>query len=121
MTGYSKRLAILAGVLAAMPALADGVIADAREVDALLRGKTLEGVYLRTASPYRLVFGKDGKLINQDGSEGRWWIDDQARYCREWTTGALQGNKACLGVARAPKGIAILHGDKVVAEGTLSE
>ena len=52
MTGYSKRLAILAGVLAATPALADGVIADAREVDALLRGKTLEGVYLRHSYLY---------------------------------------------------------------------
>lgn len=115
------RILVVACTLGSGSAVADGVLTNPSEVDALLRGKTLEGVYLRTASAYRLVFGRDGKLVNQEGAEGRWWVDEKGQYCREWTSGALQGNKACLGIGRSGDAIAVYHGDRKVAEGKLVE
>ncbi|MEO5336505.1 MAG: hypothetical protein H7841_06390 [Magnetospirillum sp. WYHS-4] len=118
-----KAWMMAAVLVAALPAAAQEVPQALREktkVEGLLKGRTLEGTYLRTGSPYRLVFGADGGLVNQEGAQGRWWVDDQGQYCREWTSGALQGNRACLGVAQAVDGgIAFLHEGRKVAEGRL--
>lgn len=95
------------------------VMKDKAAVEKLLTGSTLNGVYLRTGGEYRLEFRADGKLINQAGAEARWWISEQGEYCREWVTGPLTGNQACLEIARQGEMIEIYSQGKKVAEGTL--
>lgn len=92
---------------------------DKGAAEALLKGKTLKGVYLRTKSAYVLQFQADGSLVNQVGAKGRWWVNETGQYCREWTSGRLQGNKACMDLAETEAGVAIFHRGKKVAEGSL--
>ncbi len=92
---------------------------DQVEVQKLLNGKRLEGVYLRTQSPYSLDFHRDGRLINQRGAEGSWWVNEQGQYCREWKSGRLAGNKACLDLAPDGDKTAIYSKGKKVAVGSL--
>ena len=124
MTKARSLLLSLTGILfvttvAAQAADSPEYLRDKAQAESLLKGKTLKGVYLRTKSAYVLRFGADGALVNQAGAEGRWWVNDEAQYCREWTSGHLQGNKACMDLARTPGGIAIFHQGKKVAEGSL--
>lgn len=76
--------------------LAVDYLKDKAEVESLLSGKRLDGTYLRTQSAYSLAFYKDGRLKNQRGEVGRWWVNKKGQYCREWQTGRLQGHQACL-------------------------
>lgn len=109
------------GVLGlAHPALAGDYVDDKGAVESLLKGKTLKGVYLRTKSPYLLRFGTDGSLVNQVGAKGRWWGNNKGQYCREWKSGKLKGNKACMDMKATAEGVAIYHRGKKVAEGRLS-
>ena len=89
------------------------------ETQLLLNGTKLQGTYLRTQSPYFLEFRQDGTLINQRGAQGRWWVNEQGQYCRQWETGMLKGHQACLDLARDGDGIAIYSEGKRVAEGAL--
>lgn len=89
------------------------------EVHAMLNGSRLEGIYLRTNSPYSLSFHKDGTLVNQKGERGRWWVNQLGQYCRVWATGQLKGHWTCLDLARENNQIAIYSSDKKVAEGIL--
>ncbi|SCZ52129.1 hypothetical protein [Thiohalomonas denitrificans] len=94
---------------------------DKSEVRSLLEGQILQGTYLRTGSAYTLEFAEDGTLRNSSGAEGRWWVNDQGQYCREWLSGRLKGNKACLDLmAEDDGGIAIYSRGKRVAEGLLT-
>jgi len=96
------------------------VLKDKAVVEQLLKGTTLNGIYLRTQSEYRLEFRSDGTLINQAGAEGRWWVSEEGQYCREWLSGPLTGNQACLEIVKAGEQIEIYSQGKKVAEGRLT-
>ena len=89
------------------------------EVHAMLNGSKLEGIYLRTNTPYSLSFHNDGTLVNQKGERGRWWVNQLGQYCRVWATGPLKGHWTCLDLALEDDQIAIYSSDKKVAEGVL--
>jgi len=91
-TTVRALLAALALGAASGGALAQNFMKDKAEVEKLLTGATFIGVYLRTESAYTLKFGTDGTLTDTTGAKARWWVDDQARYCREWLDGKLKGN-----------------------------
>ncbi len=93
---------------------------DQSEVHSLLEGQVLQGIYLRTGSAYTLEFAEDGTLHNSSGAEGRWWVNERGQYCREWLSGRLKGNQACLDLVFEDGGIAIHSGGKKVAEGRLT-
>ncbi|MCW9025439.1 MAG: hypothetical protein OQK73_12275 [Gammaproteobacteria bacterium] len=93
---------------------------DKSEVSSLLSGQKLNGTYLRTQSAYSLDFHKEGRLVNQKGEQGRWWVNEQGQYCRQWETGRLKGHQTCLDLAREDKKIAIYSKGKRVAVGSLS-
>jgi hypothetical protein len=95
-------------------------LTDPAEVDALLRGTVLHGTYLRTRSAYTLHFRADGTLINQRNETGRWWVNEEGQYCREWDTGRLAGNKACMSLIRDGGQIEFHSRGRKVAVGTLS-
>jgi hypothetical protein len=109
---------LLSCVLAVTPALSADFLQDPVEVEALLKGATLEGVYLRSQAAYRLEFKSDGRLVGSDG-EGRWWVNEQGQYCREWLSGRLQGNQACLDLTCEGDGLGIYSQGRKVAEGRL--
>ena len=92
---------------------------DYVQVHALLNASRLEGIYLRTNTPYSLSFLTDGTVVNQKGERGRWWVNQQGQYCRVWATGRLKGNLACLDLTREGEKIAIFSKEKKVAEGVL--
>ena len=87
----------------------------------MLSGTRLEGLYLRTNSPYHLIFHRDGSLENQRGARGHWWINAEGQYCRRWENGRLAGHQACFDLV--PGGeegrIAIHFKGKRVAQGRL--
>lgn len=87
------------------------------EVESLLSGSTFIGIYLRTESAYTLNFGADGKLTDASGGVGRWWVDEEGRYCREWLEGKLQGNKACMDVELEDGQVALFSKGEKVVEG----
>ena len=108
-------LALLAGA-----ASAQDYLRDQTEVRALLEGATLSGVYLRSQSPYTLEFRADGSLVDQRGESARWWVSDTGQYCREWLTGRLAGNKACMDLVLDGNRIHMYSNGNRVAEGELS-
>ncbi|OGT87575.1 MAG: hypothetical protein A2286_00205 [Gammaproteobacteria bacterium RIFOXYA12_FULL_61_12] len=114
-----KTSSIILSVFLATTVLATDFLRNPAEVRGLLNGKRLEGLYLRTQSAYSLSFRKDGSLVDQEGAQGRWWVNEQGQYCRKWETGKLQGHEACLDLALEGGKIAIYSGDKKVAEGAL--
>ena len=57
-----RTIFLLSSFGLAASALADGYLRDQAEVEALLTGATLDGIYLRTNSAYRLTFREDGTL-----------------------------------------------------------
>lgn len=111
----------LAGAaLAAEPAAGD----DARqaykaEVEAALSGSVFTGTYARDNSPYVLEFGADGTLKDNRAGEGRWWVNDDGEYCREWSTGPLAGTSACLEVIVHGKRMAVYSGNDKVLDGAI--
>ncbi|MFU2489748.1 hypothetical protein [Thauera sp. WH-1] len=123
-TKYGNRartvLAALALSAAASAAMAQDFITSKAEVEQLLGGATLIGVYLRTETAYTLKFGTDGTLTDTTGAKARWWVDDEARYCREWLDGKLKGNTGCMNVELADGQIALYSEGKKVVEGILT-
>lgn len=113
-------LAALALSAAASGAMAQDFITSKAEVEQLLGGATLIGVYLRTETAYTLKFGTDGTLTDTTGAKARWWVDDEARYCREWLDGKLKGNTGCMNVELADGQIALYSEGKKVVEGILT-
>ncbi|ENO85616.1 hypothetical protein [Thauera linaloolentis] len=119
----NARRSLLAAValsVAAGGAMAQTLITDKAEVEKLLGGATFIGVYLRTESAYTLNFGADGKLTDASGANGRWWVDEQGQYCREWLDGKLKGNSGCMGVEFEDGQLALYSKGKKVSEGILT-
>ncbi|HRP66142.1 MAG TPA: hypothetical protein PLF79_08725 [Thauera sp.] len=100
--------------------MAQDFITSKAEVEQLLSGATLIGVYLRTETAYTLKFGTDGTLTDTTGAKARWWVDEEARYCREWLDGKLKGNTGCMNVELADGQIALYSEGKKVVEGILT-
>lgn len=115
-----RLLTLLTLALLAGTAAAEDYLRDKAEVEALLSGATLNGVYLRTQSAYTLEFRADGTLVDKNGAGARWWVNDSGQYCREWLTGKLAGNQACMDLMRAGQRVVIFSNGKKVAEGELS-
>ena len=113
-------LAALAFSAASGGALAQNFITDKAQVETLLTGATFIGVYLRTESAYTLKFGTDGTLTDTTGAKARWWVDDQARYCREWLDGKLKGNIGCMNVELEDGQVALYSDGKKVVEGIVT-
>lgn len=112
--------ALLLAALCGTAAATEVRMTDPAEVETLLSGATLEGVYLRSQSTYTLVFDPDGSLRDvNSGAEGRWWVNENGEYCREWLTGVVAGNTACLAIGIDGDRIAIYSGENRVAEGTV--
>jgi|GEM_PF-1613871 len=101
-------------------ALAQNFMTDKAEVEKLLTGATFIGVYLRTESAYTLKFGNDGMLTDTTGAKARWWVDEQARYCREWLDGKLKGNTGCMNVEVDAGQVALYSDGKKVVEGIIT-
>jgi Tfp pilus assembly protein FimT len=97
----------------------DDLSSEQLKLEQLLSGAKLEGIYLRTNSPYTLIFDADGSLKNQRGETGRWWVNPQGQYCRLWETGKLKGHQACLDLIVESEGVSIYSRGKRVAEGEL--
>lgn len=116
----SRLLTLMTLALLAGSAAAEDYLRNKAEVEALLRGATLHGVYLRTQSAYTLEFRTDGTLVDKNGAGARWWVNDSGQYCREWRSGQLAGNQACMDLARAGQRITFYSNGKKVAEGALS-
>ena len=113
-------LAALAFSAASGGALAQNFITDKAQVETLLTGATFIGVYLRTESAYTLKFGTDGTLTDTTGATARWWVDEQARYCREWLDGKLKGNTGCMNVELEDGQVALYSEGKKVVEGIVT-
>jgi len=114
------RLAALVLATAAGGAMAQSFMTDQAAVEKLLTGATFQGVYLRTQSAYTLAFGTDGTLTDTTGAKARWWVDDEARYCREWLDGKLKGNTGCMNVEREDGRVSLYSAGQKVVEGTIS-
>src|SRR5690606_38797201 len=54
------------------------------------------------------------------GAKARWWVDDQARYCREWLDGKLKGNTGCMTVELEDGQVALYSDGKKVVEGIVT-
>jgi hypothetical protein len=115
-----RLLLLLTLTLLAGTAAAEDFMRNKTEVEALLSGATLHGVYLRTQSAYTLEFRADGMLVDKDGAGARWWVSETGQYCREWLSGRLAGNQACMDLVRAGQRITLYSNGKKVAEGELS-
>ncbi len=113
-------IAALALSTASAGALAQDFMSSKAEVEKLLTGATFIGVYLRTESAYTLKFGSDGTLTDATGARARWWVDDQARYCREWLDGKLKGNTGCMNVELEDGQLALYSEGKKVVEGIIT-
>ena len=110
----------LVTLINAAPAIgSDAISSEQLQLEQLLSGAKLEGIYLRTRSSYTLIFDADGSLKNQRGETGRWWVNPQGQYCRLWETGKLKGHQACLDLIVESEGVSIYSRGKRVAEGEL--
>jgi len=117
---HIKTLSLISAALLSANSFAADYLTGQAEVNTLINGKVLQGTYLRTGSAYSLQFSKDGTLINQREETGKWWVNEQGQYCREWNTGRLSGNKACMHIALEQEKIAFYSRGKRVAVGVLS-
>ena len=113
-------IAALALSTASAGALAQDFMSSKAEVEKLLTGATFIGVYLRTESAYTLKFGTDGTLTDTTGATARRWVDEQARYCREWLDGKLKGNTGCMNVELDEGQVALYSEGKKVVEGIIT-
>lgn len=114
-----RVLCLLLPLLVIGQAQAQEFLRDKAEIEALLAGATLHGVYLRTGSAYALTFGKEGVLAGEQHAGARWWVNEQGQYCREWLSGPLAGNEACMDVALSDGQILLFSNGRRVAEGIL--
>ncbi|HRP74082.1 MAG TPA: hypothetical protein PK725_00875 [Rhodocyclaceae bacterium] len=117
---FLRVVIVSAAMVMAGVAAAQDFMRNKAEVEAMLKGATLTGVYLRTQSRYVLKFGEDGMLVDTSGAGARWWVSDVGQYCREWLTGNLAGNSACMDLVRDGDHISIYSNGNKVAEGELS-
>ena len=113
-------LSFATALILATPINAAEYLRDQAKTQQLISGAKLEGVYLRSQSPYSLEFRQDGILVNQRGAQGRWWVNEQGQYCRKWETGKLKGHEACLDIATEGDKVVIYSNGKRVAEGSLA-
>jgi len=114
-----RTIFLLSSFGLAASALADGYLRDQAEVEALLTGATLDGIYLRTNSAYRLTFREDGTLDDGREAAARWWISEQGQYCREWLAGPLAGNEGCMDIRLHKGQVQLFFDGRQVAEGVL--
>jgi hypothetical protein len=84
-----------------------------------LAGASFQGLYIRAGTPYTMDFGRDGSLSDSAGRTGRWWIDDQGQYCREWQDGPMAGVETCMEVIFHLGKVAIYSGEDKVLEGEI--
>ncbi len=117
---HFKILTLTSAVILSANSLAADYLSGQAQVTTLIKGKVLHGTYLRTGSAYSLRFGSDGTLVNQREETGKWWVNEQGQYCREWNTGRLSGNRACMHIALEQEKIAFYSRGKRVAVGILS-
>lgn len=89
------------------------------ELEKALGGSVFTGTYMRDNSPYVLEFGEDGSLKDNHAGEGRWWVSDDAEYCREWSAGPLAGTSVCLEIIVHGKRMAVYQGNDKVLDGEL--
>lgn len=89
------------------------------DLEAALTGAAFSGNYVRDGSPYSLHFGADGMLQDNRGNEGRWWVNGEGEYCREWSTGPLAGSDACMEVLIHGRRMAVYSGDERVLNGMI--
>lgn len=115
----SPRVFALLPLLFAGTVLADDYLRDPVEVEALLKGATLDGTYLRTNTDYQLVFRDDGTLDDGREAGARWWVSEQGQYCREWLTGPLAGNEGCMDLKLEDGRLRMFFDGRPVAEGVL--
>lgn len=115
-----NRLILFLGLaLLGSTAQANDYLRDQAEVENLLKGATLKGIYLRTQSDYSLEFGEDGKLRDGKDEDARWWVNELGQYCREWLSGPLAGNEGCMDLQREGSFIRLYFDGRQVAEGNL--
>jgi len=117
--GRSLAMALALSTMSAS-AMAQNFVTSKAEVEQLLSGAIFIGVYLRTESAYTLKFGTDGTLTDTTGAKARWWVDDEARYCREWLDGKLKGNTGCMNVELEDGQVALYSEGKKVVEGIIA-
>lgn len=91
----------------------------AARTHAALSGAVFIGVYKRDNSPYTLDFGADGKLVDNRGQTGRWWIRDNGDYCREWSTGPHAGTEVCMEILVHGERMALYVNNETVVVGEL--
>lgn len=115
---FRKFFVVLFMLLAAQVHAGD-YLRDPVEVEALLKGATLDGTYLRTNSDYRLVFREDGTLEDARESGARWWVSELGQYCREWLSGPLAGNEGCMDLQFEDGQLRMFFDGRPVAEGVL--
>lgn len=84
-----------------------------------LAGSSFKGIYVRAGTQYSMEFGRDGNLSDSAGRSGRWWVDDQGLYCREWADGPMAGVETCMEVIFHLGRVAIYSGDDKVLEGEI--
>lgn len=89
------------------------------EIKKALTGAAFSGVYVRDNSPYTLHFDADGKLTDNRGGVGRWWVSDKGEYCREWTAGPVAGSNACMEILIHGERMAVYSGDDRVLDGMI--
>jgi hypothetical protein len=114
-----RHLLLLILIGACAQAQADEFLRDKGAVEALLSGARLHGTYLRTGTDYTLEFHPDGRLTDGRGKAARWWVNEQGQYCREWLSGRLAGNQACMDIQTSGQYIELHANGKKVAEGEL--
>lgn len=121
MSAIVRSLLASVAILATCGAAqAQSFVTSKAEVEQLLSGATFIGVYLRTESAYTLKFGTDGSLTDSSGAKARWWVDEEARYCREWLDGKLKGNSGCMNVEVEDGQVALYSEGRKVVEGIIS-
>ena len=60
------------------------------------------------------------QITDTTGAKARWWVDDQARYCREWLDGKLKGNTGCMNLELEEGQVALYSEGKKVVEGIVT-
>ena len=107
--------AVLTTAVAPLHAQSD----EAETLSDRLAGASFQGIYIRAGTPYTMQFGRDGNLSDSAGRSGRWWVDDEGMYCREWQDGPMAGVETCMDVIFHLGRVAIYSGDDKVLEGEI--
>jgi len=88
-SAFSKLTSMLcATFLITTPLFADSHALTEEELNALLSGKTVRGIYLDNNSPFTRYYDEDGEVrqrVEKETEEGTWFIDTQGRRCIVWS------------------------------------